>query len=128
MPSHGVMFHHFHDSLHPAGQGSISADELTRMIESIGPQRILPAREFLWRANRNQLPPDAICLTFDDNLHCQYDIARPVLDRFALTGFWFVYTSVLQGNVEPLEIYRHFRMTQFESVDAFYGAFFDRAE
>jgi hypothetical protein len=36
-----------------------------------------------------------------------------------------VYTSVLQGNVEPLEIYRHFRMTQFGSVDAFYDAFFE---
>jgi hypothetical protein len=30
---------------------------------------------------------------------------------------------VLQGQIEPLEIYRHFRMNQFESVNAFYHAF-----
>ena len=41
MPAHGVMFHHFHSAIHPAGQGSISGDELTRLIESLGPERIL---------------------------------------------------------------------------------------
>jgi peptidoglycan/xylan/chitin deacetylase (PgdA/CDA1 family) len=129
MSAHGIMFHHFHGgppgASHAAGQGSLSADALTRMIQSLGPQRILPAREFLFRSQHNQLRPDDICLTFDDNLRCQYDIALPVLQRFGLTAFWFVYTSVLQGNVEPLEIYRHFRMTRFACVDAFYDAFFD---
>lgn len=122
------MFHHFHDRVHPAGQGSLSGDELARLIESIGPSRILPAHEFLFRANHNQLRPGDLCLTFDDNLRCQFDVARPVLDSFGLTAFWFVYTSVLQGNVEPLEIYRHFRMTQFSSVDAFYRKFFRTLE
>src|SRR4051812_45501260 len=116
MLPHGVMFHHFHDATHPAGQGSISAGQLRHMIESIGPARILPAREFLWRAQHKTLRPTDICLTFDDNLRCQYDVALPVLREFGLTAFWFVYTSVLQGNVESLEIYRHFRMTQFVSV------------
>ncbi len=128
MPTHGVMFHHFHSAIHPAGQGSISGDELTRLIESLGPERILQARDFLWRAQHDQLNPSDLCLTFDDNLRCQYDIAVPVLEQFGLTAFWFVYTSVLQGNVEPLEIYRHFRMTQFPSLDAFYDAFFDALE
>ena len=64
----------------------------------------------------------------DDNLRCQFDVALPVLKRFGLTAFWFVYTSVLQGNVEPLEIYRHFRMTRFDSVDVFYDAFSEALE
>lgn len=128
MPPHGVMFHHFHDSIHPAGQGSISGAQLTHLIERIGPERILPAQEFLFRAAYGQARPDDICLTFDDCLRCQYDVARPVLEQFGLTAFWFVYTSVLQGNVEPLEVYRHFRMTQFDSVDAFYEAFFKTVE
>ena len=125
MPAHGVMFHHFHSAVHPAGQGSVSGQQLSRMIESIGPERILPAREFHWRSLHGQLRPNDVCLTFEDNLRCQYDIAVPVLERFGLTAFWFVYTSVLQGNIEPLEVYRHFRMTQFDSVDAFYDAFFN---
>ena len=124
MAPYGVMFHHFHSSTHPAGQGSISAEQLTAMIESIGPERILDAGEFLFRARNGWLNADDVCLTFDDNLRCQYDVALPVLKRFGLTAFWFVYTSVLQGNVEPLEVYRHFRMTRFASVDAFYDAFF----
>ena len=125
MPAHGVMFHHFHSQVHPAGQGSISASKLSELIESVGPSRILPAQEFLWRANRGRLQAHDVCLTFDDNLRCQFDVALPVLQKFGLTAFWFVYTSVLRGNVEPLEIYRHFRMTRFDSVDEFYDAFFD---
>ncbi|HEX3356210.1 MAG TPA: polysaccharide deacetylase family protein [Tepidisphaeraceae bacterium] len=125
MGPQGVMFHHFHDRVHPVGQGSISGAELERLIESIGRHRILPACEYLWRAQRGKLRAGDLCLTFDDNLRCQFDIARPVLDQFGLTAFWFVYTSVLQGNVEPLEIYRYFRNTQFDSVDGFYDAFFD---
>jgi len=125
MPAHGVMFHHFHSPTHPLGQGSISADELTRIIESIDPGRILPAREFQLRAQSGELRSHDVCLTFDDNLRCQYDVALPVLERYRLTAFWFVYTSVLQGNIEPLEVYRHFRMTCFDSVNAFYDAFFE---
>lgn len=128
MPAQGVMFHHFHSAVHPAGQGSIDAVALRQIIERISPARILPAREFLSRAQNGQLRENEVCLTFDDNLRCQYDIALPVLEEFGLTAFWFVYTSVLQGNVEPLEVYRHFRMTRFDSVDAFYRAFFDQIE
>jgi peptidoglycan/xylan/chitin deacetylase (PgdA/CDA1 family) len=128
MHPHGIMFHHFHSEVHPAGQGSISAEQLTVLIQSIGVARILPARQFLFRSLHGQLQPHDTCLTFDDNLRCQYEVALPVLRRFRLTAFWFVYTSVLQGNVEPLEVYRHFRMTQFRSVNAFYDAFFQTIE
>ncbi len=125
MTPHGLMFHHFHDAVHPAGQGSISADQLTQLIESIGPDRIMSAQEFLFCARNRALGRGAVCLTFDDNLRCQYEIALPVLERYNLTAFWFVYTSVLQGNIEPLEVYRYFRMTQFASVDGFYDAFYE---
>jgi peptidoglycan/xylan/chitin deacetylase (PgdA/CDA1 family) len=126
MSAHGVMFHHFHGDDHRPGQGSISADELRGIIGSIGRGRILPAHEFLDRAIGGKLHPHHVCLTFDDNLMCQYDLAVPVLEEFGLTAFWFVYTSVMQGNIERLEIYRHFRMTQFDTVDDFYAAFFVR--
>jgi len=124
MPAHGVMFHHFHDDFHARGQGSISAGDLVRLINQIGRNRILPAGEWLERACHNTLRDGEICLTFDDCLLCQYDVALPVLRDLDLTAFFFVYSSVLQGNIEMLEVYRHFRMTGFESVDAFYDAFF----
>lgn len=128
MPAHGIMFHHFHDRhSHSPSQGSIDADQLHRLITSLGRGRILPAMEFLDRAISGRLREHHCCLTFDDNLMCQYDIAVPVLEELGLTGFWFVYTSVMQGNIERLEIYRDFRTTQFGSMDDFYAAFFVRA-
>jgi peptidoglycan/xylan/chitin deacetylase (PgdA/CDA1 family) len=127
MPAHGLMFHHFHDTLdHAPSQGSIDGDQLAQIIRDTGRGRILPAMEFLDRAIAGKLADHHVCLTFDDNLLCQYDVAVPVLEDFGLTAFWFVYTSVMQGNIERLEIYRNFRNTQFGAVDDFYAAFFIR--
>src|SRR5438045_9145418 len=122
MNPHGIMFHHFHtegdDARHPASQGSICAQELRALIESLGRSHILDAREWLRRAIGNTLRPTDICLTFDDALASQFDVALPVLEECRVTGFWFVYTSVLQGHFEPLEIYRHFRTMKFPTIDS----------
>lgn len=119
----GVMFHHFHGGRFPLSQGSISAADLDAMIVAIGRERILSAREWLHRAETGALQAGDLCFTFDDNLMCQYEVALPVLRHHGITAFWFVYTSVNQGNPERLEIYRHFRTVSFPSVDAFYDAF-----
>jgi len=138
MPPRGIMFHHFHNDRqgfgptrqdadpprHPAGQGSLSAEDLAEMIRFVGLNRILPAREWLTRALAGTLDEADLCLTFDDNLRCQYDVALPVLRDFGLTGFWFLPTSVMQGNLERLEVYRTFRVKHFDHVDDFYEAFF----
>ena len=89
---HGVMFHHFFDARHPAGQGAISAGQLADLIAFLGRDRILPAAEWQRQAEAGTLAPDALCLTFDDNLRCQYDVALPVLRDEGLTAFWFVCT------------------------------------
>jgi peptidoglycan/xylan/chitin deacetylase (PgdA/CDA1 family) len=119
----GVMFHHFHDAHFPKGQGSISSDDFRQLLFSIGLNRILPASEWMERASSNRLASRDLCLTFDDNLRCQFEIALPVLEELKLTAFWFIYTSVNQGTYERLEIYRQFRTVGFESVDDFYASF-----
>ncbi|MBV8782545.1 MAG: polysaccharide deacetylase family protein [Phycisphaerae bacterium] len=131
MPAHGIAFHHFHDGqlggpnvIYPAGRGSLSAQQLAELIAQIDPRRILPAHAFLSRAVRGRLSGNEICLTFDDTLRCQYDLAVPVLEDFGLTAFWFVNSSVLQGNIERFEVYRQFRTTGFASADDFYASFF----
>ncbi len=126
--SHGLMFHHFHDDRHPIGQGAISADEFRSILEFVGVDNILPAREWLHRAEKGTLRPRDLCLTFDDNLLCQKDVALPVMKSLGLSACWFVYSSVLHGNLERMEIYRYFRTVQFKDVDAFYEAFFQTAE
>lgn len=97
------------------------------MLDLIGLGRILPAQEYLERFRAGLLDADSTCLTFDDNLRCQFDVALPVMDDLGLTAFWFVYSSPLEGVVERLELYRYFRTVAFDTVDKFYRDFFVRA-
>jgi peptidoglycan/xylan/chitin deacetylase (PgdA/CDA1 family) len=125
MKPHGIMFHHFRDASHPAGQGAMSEEEFRRVLRYVAARsRILPAREFLARQQASTLRDDDVCLTFDDNLRCQYDVAFPILRELGLTAFCFAYTTVFEGGIDRLEVYRHFRTTRFAAVEAFYDAFF----
>jgi peptidoglycan/xylan/chitin deacetylase (PgdA/CDA1 family) len=117
------MFHHFHDARHPRGQGSISADDLARLVDDLRRDRILSPQEWTQRTLRGALRESDVCLTFDDSLRCQYDVAYPVMKTLGITAFWFVYTSVMEGAVERLELYRHYRHTCFASIDEFYLEF-----
>ena len=124
MLPHGIMFHHFHGGPHRAGQGAISAEELYELIDFLGRERVLPARDWFDRAMRGTLNRRDICLTFDDNLRCQFDVARPVLRDLGLTAFWFVATSSLDGGGPEIEIHRTFRERCFSCAEDFYAAFF----
>jgi peptidoglycan/xylan/chitin deacetylase (PgdA/CDA1 family) len=124
----GLMFHHFHGSGHPEVQGSITSEEFEQIILAVGRDNILSAEEWLRRARTGELNSADTCITFDDALLCQYDVAKPVLDYFGITAFWFVYTSIYNGVAEKLEIYRYFRCTAFPSVDSFYERFFVAAQ
>ncbi|WP_202801651.1 polysaccharide deacetylase family protein [Herbaspirillum sp. CF444] len=127
--THGVMFHHFHGENHPRGQGSISAETFAAMIVFLESNySILNAREYMERLIAGRLAPKDICLTFDDALLCQVDIALPILREKKIEAFFFVYSSPLKGDPDFLEIYRHFRTTAYESIDDFYGEFFLFAE
>jgi peptidoglycan/xylan/chitin deacetylase (PgdA/CDA1 family) len=128
MPAHGVMFHHFHGPGHPRVQGSIDAAKLVELLERLKGEGLIDAREWLERARFGRLRPSDVCLTFDDALKCQGEIAAPVLAEAGLAAMWFVYTSVMAGGLERLEIYRMFRARAFPSVDNFYAAFEARLE
>jgi peptidoglycan/xylan/chitin deacetylase (PgdA/CDA1 family) len=120
---HGLMLHHFHDARHPRGQGAIDAACFRKLLDGIGRDRFLPAAEFRRRALSGELAEGDLCITFDDALRCQYDVALPVLREFGLTAFWFVYSGVFEGHREPLEVFRYFRTVAFPDVDDFYAAF-----
>ena len=117
------MFHHFHGTSHIKGQGAISSDQLKQIIEFYGTTRILSADEWMHKLNSNCLTKDDICLTFDDALLCQYDIALPVLQHYNIKAFWFVYTSIIENTIEMLELYRKFRTTHFVHINEFYNEF-----
>ena len=122
---HGINFHHFHDDKnHPAGQGSISKDEFNNIIKFIGRDNILNADEFYNRVKEKKLHDKNVCFTFDDGIKSQIDVALPILDNYKIKSFFFVYSSLFEGNPDLLEVYRFFRLNYFKNVDEFYEAFF----
>lgn len=119
----GLMFHHFYDGgRHPRGQGAISAETFNAMLAHFG-EDLLDAREWADRLLTGNLRERQICITFDDGLRCQFDVARPVLEARGLTAFWFPYTGPLAGMRDRLEMYRYYRTVGFADIEGFYEAF-----
>ena len=98
MDVHGIMFHHFHGGSHHKSQGSISSEQLVKIIEHYK-KVLIPAHDWAKKARSGTLKNE-VCLTFDDNLRCQYDIAYPILNRYGLTGFWFISTAIFDGRLD----------------------------
>ena len=119
------MFHHFHDDgIHTKGQGSIDKDDFYKMINFIGRNNILDANIFFEKLKNNKLKDNEVCITFDDTIKCQIDIALPVIEELKIKSFFFVYSSVFDGKPDNLEFFRYFRMNYFNSVDEFYNNFY----
>ena len=119
------MFHHFHDDgIHTKGQGSISKDDFYKLINFIGRKNICDADVFFEKFKENKLKENEVCLTFDDAIKCQIDVALPVLEDLKIKSFFFVYTSMFEEKPDNLEIFRYFRMNYFNSVDEFYINFY----
>ena len=125
---HGIMFHHFHGGVHPRGQGSISGEDFAELLAFVGTERLLSPSEWLEKLRWGQLEEGDLCLTFDDALLCQFEIALPVLERHGVQAFWFVYSSVFEGQIGKLELYRWFRSTRFLDIEEFYRVFFHRVD
>ena len=122
---HGIMFHHFHDEVvHTKGQGSIDKDDFFKIINFIGRKNILDADVFFEKFKQNKLQNNEVCLTFDDAIKSQIDIALPVLEELKIKSFFFVYTSMFEGSPDNLEIFRFFRTNYFKSINEFYINFY----
>ena len=120
------MFHHFHDhGIHTKSQGSIDKDDFYKMINFIGKNNILDANIFFEKLKNKKLKEKEVCLTFDDGIKAQIDVALPVLEELKIKSFFFVYTSMFEGKPDNLEFFRYFRMNFFNSVDEFYDKFYE---
>ena len=128
MKTHGIMFHHFHGGTHPVGQGSISAEDFCEMLDWLRQKyRVLDASSFYQAAVSGTLTDEDTCLTFDDSLLCQYEIAAPILADEGLTAFYFVYSSAFTDEPDKLEVYRYFRSTEYADFDGFCDEFVSQA-
>lgn len=93
-----------------------------------GNHSLLSADEFHSKAVKQRLSEDDICLSFDDALLCQYQIAYPVMKKRNLRAYFFVYSSPMMGEINYLEVFRYFRNTCYEDIDVFYDDFFSSVE
>jgi peptidoglycan/xylan/chitin deacetylase (PgdA/CDA1 family) len=122
---HGIMFHHFHDEkIHPISQGSIDKNDFYKLINFIGRNNILDADIFFEKLIKGKLNKNDVCLTFDDGIKSQIDVALPVLEDLKIKSFFFTYTSMFEGEPDNIELYRYFRTNFFDSIDDFYENFY----
>lgn len=128
MESLGIMFHHFHDNFHIKSQGSIDSNSFNMIIDYLEEKfNILNADTYINKVLNKTLSPKDTCITFDDSLRCQYDIALPVLKKRKIKAFFFIYSSALTDDPDKLEIYRFFRNNHFNDIEDFYEIFFKLA-
>lgn len=80
--THGVMFHHFYNEKHSAGQGSISSEQFSSMLDWLEDRySILSPAEYPRKLVAGTLSGTDICLAFDDALLCQSGIAAPIMKK-----------------------------------------------
>ena len=121
------MFHHFHGNKHAKSQGSISNIQLTKMVRFLKKNyNLLSADEFLSKSIKKKLNKSDICLTFDDGLKCQYDVAFPVLKKEKIKAFFFIYSSTFDKKFNLMEVFRNFSNSCFKNIDNFYQSFFSK--
>jgi len=121
---HGVMFHHFHGQQHPISQGSLDSNQFESKVQFLIKNfNLLSPTEFTEKLTNGKIEAKDVCLTFDDALKSQFEIALPILQKLRLKAFFFVYSSIFTEEPDLLEVYRHFRFTKFRNIAAFYRAF-----
>jgi peptidoglycan/xylan/chitin deacetylase (PgdA/CDA1 family) len=113
---YGLMFHHFHSSKNSKTEGSITKKKFENTLKKVGLKNIISAHKFIKSS-------DKVCITFDDSLSCQYDIALPILNKYNLKAFWFLYSSSLNPKIDNIEIFRIFRNKKFANFNNFYKKF-----
>ena len=123
--SFGIMFHHFHGRGFPKMQGSISTSDFIKILKYLkNNYNLLNPQDFHKKIQYGKLSKKDTCLTFDDCLKSQIKFALPVLQKFKIKAFFFIYTSIFNSKFDKFEAHRDFRSTYYKSLDHFYNDFF----
>jgi len=120
----GIMFHHFHkNDKEKYVKNSITSKEFERILKFIGIQNILSAETWAYKAINNNLKKNEVCITFDDALKSQYEIALPILRKYKIKCFWFIFSSIFFGKKDPNEIHKFFYTKYFKNFKLFFENF-----
>ena len=120
-----LMLHHFHDNKkHFKTQGSFSKDQFYKLLKKIGIKNILSPNNFLEKIKNGKLKNNQTCITFDDGIKSQFDIAYPLIKDLNLKAFFFIYSSIFDKKINFLELNRYFREIYYKNVDEYYIEFY----
>jgi len=125
MKAFGLMFHHFHDeTTHKKTEGSISKSQLKKILINFK-RNIVTPEEFLNQIfqKKYKIKKRMVCLTFDDSIKSQIDVALEVLEDLKLKGFFFSNSFQYENKIGLLECCRYFRNNYFPNIEKFYELF-----
>ena len=118
------MFHRLHKSgAKPLGQGSVSDDMFRNIILKVGPKNIVCPLEWMDSEKNLDSKISKFCITFDDGLKSQYEIAFPILEEFNIKAFYFIYTKTFSCLYDKNEIANYLISYQYESIKNFLNIF-----
>tara|TARA_B100000767_G_C19771933_1_gene540511 strand:+ start:958 stop:1917 length:960 start_codon:yes stop_codon:yes gene_type:complete len=120
---HGIMFHRFHKKNNKLGQGSLSANQLKKIINFIGKKNINSPIEWAHKLENRLLKKNDLCLTFDDGLKSQIKTALPVLNKYKIKAFFFIPTFFLEKKIDYKELISFCAFSKFKNFDHFIDKF-----
>ena len=120
----GIMFHHFHKkNKDKYVENSITSKEFEKILKFIGLKNIISADLWAKKALENKLKKNEVCITFDDGLKSQYEVALPILKKYHIKAFWFIFSSVFYGKKDSNEIHKFFYKKYFRNFKLFFKNF-----
>lgn len=122
--AHSIVFHNLHNQNSIKLNGSISENRFKKIIMYLKKNyNLIDADIYLKKAINNKLKKNDVCLSFDDGLKSQIEIALPILQKYNLKAFFFIFSESLENKVSSLELYKFFRSTKFNKINDFYREF-----
>lgn len=116
------MFHRFHKKK-TIGQGSISSNQLEKIINFIGKKNINNPEEWIYKTEKKLLNKNDLCFTFDDGLKSQIKVALPILEKYKIKAFFFIPTFFFENKIDFKELISFCAFSKFKNFDNFIGKF-----
>ena len=126
--NHAIMFHNFHDNkFYKKNIGTISSKHLEKIIKFIGPKNISNPDKIYNNFDHKLKKIPKVFFTFDDGLKCHMDIVLPVLQKYNIKAFFFIFTNHFE-NSNTIETMRFFRENIYKNINLFYKDFFNETK
>ena len=114
-----LIFHRVTDEVDPLFPEEMHGERFASLMETMASNfNVLGLREAIDRTARHELPPRAVCITFDDGYADNLDVAAPILKCWGLPATVFVASGFLDGglmwNDEAIECLRNCAWPQLD--------------